>query len=186
MPATDERGHAGGRAPAGHRPVGGVRQPRFSGVAGAELGDAKGDNSRLVKKVEVDEEGVRIVYRVRPSPFEQGPQHGSLLHCWGRALVSMRKTLAGKLGSFHDGPRLRTRACRPNDMVEFSGISRKCAERSQFPSVLKPGSTTTFMRFPGNLRGRTKPIASEQRLLGAGRSSRGNDCTRGNGAWGHL
>ena len=38
----------------------------------------------LVRKVEVDEEGVRIVYRVRPSPFEQGPQHGSLLHCWGR------------------------------------------------------------------------------------------------------
>ncbi len=43
----------------------------------------------LVRKVEVDEEGVRIVYRVRPSPFEQGPQHGSLLHCWGRDYCSI-------------------------------------------------------------------------------------------------
>ena len=38
----------------------------------------------LVKKVEVDEQEVRIVYRVSPSPFEGGPQQGSLQHCWGR------------------------------------------------------------------------------------------------------
>jgi site-specific DNA recombinase len=40
----------------------------------------------LVKKVEVDEQEVRIVYRVSPFPFERGPQQGSLLHCWGRDL----------------------------------------------------------------------------------------------------
>jgi site-specific DNA recombinase len=28
----------------------------------------------LVKKVEVDEQEVRIVYRVSPSPFERGPR----------------------------------------------------------------------------------------------------------------
>ena len=39
----------------------------------------------LVKKVEIDEQEVRIVYRVSPSPFEGGPQQGSLQHCWGRA-----------------------------------------------------------------------------------------------------
>src|SRR4051794_15953990 len=39
----------------------------------------------LVKKVEVDEQEVRIVYRVSPSPFERGPQQGSSQHCWGRA-----------------------------------------------------------------------------------------------------
>ena len=38
----------------------------------------------LVKKVEIDEQEVRIVYRVSPSPFEGGPQQGSLQHCWGR------------------------------------------------------------------------------------------------------
>jgi hypothetical protein len=40
----------------------------------------------LVKRVEVDEQEVRIVYRVSPSPFEGRPQQGSLLHCWGRVL----------------------------------------------------------------------------------------------------
>ncbi len=38
----------------------------------------------LVKKVEVDETEIRIVYRVSPSPFERGPQQGRLQHCWGR------------------------------------------------------------------------------------------------------
>jgi site-specific DNA recombinase len=38
----------------------------------------------LVKKVEVDEQEVRIVYRVSPSPFEGGPQQSRLQHCWGR------------------------------------------------------------------------------------------------------
>ena len=47
----------------------------------------------LVRKVEVDEEGVRIVYQLRPSPFEQGPQHGSLLHCWGRELAPVGESL---------------------------------------------------------------------------------------------
>jgi site-specific DNA recombinase len=40
----------------------------------------------LVKKVEVDEEEVRIVYRVSPSPFEGRPQRGRSQHCWGRDL----------------------------------------------------------------------------------------------------
>src|SRR3954452_18412836 len=40
----------------------------------------------LVKQVEVDEEEIRIVYRVSPSPFEGGPQQGRSQHCWGRYL----------------------------------------------------------------------------------------------------
>src|SRR5512135_1549644 len=39
----------------------------------------------LVKQVEIDEQEVRIVYRVSPSPFEGGPQQGRSQHCWGRA-----------------------------------------------------------------------------------------------------
>ena len=44
----------------------------------------------LVKRVEVDEQEVRIVYRVSPSPFEGRPQQGSLLHCWGRDRCPLR------------------------------------------------------------------------------------------------
>jgi site-specific DNA recombinase len=44
----------------------------------------------LVKKVEIDEQEVRIVYRVTPSPFEGGPQQGSLQHCWGREAGPLR------------------------------------------------------------------------------------------------
>src|SRR5512142_2486259 len=44
----------------------------------------------LVKKVEVDEQEVRIVYRVGPSPFEGGPQQGHSQHCWGLGHRALR------------------------------------------------------------------------------------------------
>ena len=55
----------------------------------------------LVKQVEIDEEEVRIVYRVSPSPFEGGPQQGSSQHCWGRDYSTLRRPLLGSsdLGS---------------------------------------------------------------------------------------
>ena len=49
----------------------------------------------LVKKVEINEREVRIVYRVSPSPFEGGPQQGYLQHCWGRANATLRCSLFG-------------------------------------------------------------------------------------------
>ena len=52
----------------------------------------------LVKKVEVDEQEVRIVYRVSPSPFEGRPQQGRLQRCWGRAFP-----LTGERGTGRDG-----------------------------------------------------------------------------------
>ena len=45
----------------------------------------------LVKQVEIDEQEVRIVYRVSPSPFERGPQQGCLQHCWGRGFTAARE-----------------------------------------------------------------------------------------------
>jgi site-specific DNA recombinase len=36
----------------------------------------------LVRQVEVEEGEVRIVYRISPSPFEDGPQQDRLQHCW--------------------------------------------------------------------------------------------------------
>ncbi len=38
----------------------------------------------LVKRVEIDDQEIRIVYRVSPSPFENRPQQGLSQHCWGR------------------------------------------------------------------------------------------------------
>jgi site-specific DNA recombinase len=61
----------------------------FARRVSQELQEPNSDTRRevvraLVKRVEVDEQEVRIVYRVSPSPFERRPQQGSLLHCWGR------------------------------------------------------------------------------------------------------
>jgi site-specific DNA recombinase len=47
----------------------------------------------LVKQVEIDEQEIRIVYRVSPSPFERRPQQGSLQHCWGREEVALTQLL---------------------------------------------------------------------------------------------
>ena len=49
----------------------------------------------LVKKVEIDEGDVRIVYRVSPLPFDGGPQQGSLQHCWGRHYPALGRTFIG-------------------------------------------------------------------------------------------
>jgi site-specific DNA recombinase len=61
----------------------------FAGRVAKELQEPNRDTRRevvraLVKKVEIDEQEVRIVYRVSPSPFEGGPQQGRSQHCWGR------------------------------------------------------------------------------------------------------
>ena len=69
-----ERGRPGGGTPAGDRPVGGVRQTCFARDCKSRTGRRDGRSfGRLVKKVEIDEQEVRIVYRVSPSPFERRP-----------------------------------------------------------------------------------------------------------------
>jgi hypothetical protein len=62
----------------------------------------------LVKKVEVDDQEVRVVYRVSPSPFERGPKQGNSQHCLGRGYriccdiglsqASMSRFMSGKTG----------------------------------------------------------------------------------------
>ena len=49
----------------------------------------------LVKQVELDEQEVRIVYRVSPPPSERGPQHSDLQRCRGRADPPLRRPLLG-------------------------------------------------------------------------------------------
>ena len=38
----------------------------------------------LVKRVEIDEAQVRVIYRIDPLPFDQGPARGRLQDCWRR------------------------------------------------------------------------------------------------------
>jgi site-specific DNA recombinase len=47
----------------------------------------------LVKQVEIDEDEVRLVYLVSPSPFEGGPQQASWQHCWGRQCPTLPQNL---------------------------------------------------------------------------------------------
>jgi hypothetical protein len=44
----------------------------------------------LVRRVEIDEQEVRIVYRVSPTPVEGRPQQGCSQHCWGRGHRALR------------------------------------------------------------------------------------------------
>src|SRR4051812_16284809 len=50
----------------------------------------------LVKRVEIDEREVRIVYRVSPSPSEGSPQQGRSQHCWGRERAALRDPLISR------------------------------------------------------------------------------------------
>ena len=47
----------------------------------------------LVKRVEVDKENIRIVYKVPAHPFAKGPQRGILHDCGGRLCARAEKTL---------------------------------------------------------------------------------------------
>ena len=49
----------------------------------------------LIKQVEIGEAEVRIVYRVSPSPFDGGPQQGSLQHCLGRHHSALGRAVVG-------------------------------------------------------------------------------------------
>jgi site-specific DNA recombinase len=45
----------------------------------------------LVKQVEVDQEEVRVMYRVNPSPFDPAPERGLLQDCWRRDHRPLRR-----------------------------------------------------------------------------------------------
>jgi site-specific DNA recombinase len=47
----------------------------------------------LVKQIEVDDEVVRVVYRVTPPPFVQAPEKGLLQHCLRREIPTLRSSL---------------------------------------------------------------------------------------------
>jgi site-specific DNA recombinase len=65
------------------------RLQEFADRIKADLAEADWSTRReiiraLVKRVEIDEQEVRVVYRVSFSPFAESPQGGSLPDCWRR------------------------------------------------------------------------------------------------------
>jgi site-specific DNA recombinase len=67
----------------------------------------------LVRQVEIEEGEVRIVYRLGPSPFENGPQQDRLQHCWGRDFAVAGEHRAQSSGLATPPGRLSLRAvCR--------------------------------------------------------------------------
>jgi len=60
-----------------------------SGLEEADWGTQREIVRSLVKRVEVDEDNVQVVYRVDPRPFVEGPSGGqSWQDCWRRAFTS--------------------------------------------------------------------------------------------------
>src|SRR5262249_36777509 len=68
------------------------------GLEGADWSTRREIIRALVKRVEVDENEARIVYRVSPSPFEDRPQQALLQHCWGRSCASRPLSRSGQAG----------------------------------------------------------------------------------------
>src|SRR3954463_1733859 len=86
----------------------------------------------LVKRVEVDEQEVRIVYRVSPSPFEGSPQQGRSQHCWGRGLTLARESLHALCLRSLDEPDLSGHPVR--------ALCRRCDHSRQGPGPSGAGA----------------------------------------------
>jgi len=52
----------------------------------------------LVKRIEIDRQHVRVIYKVGPSPFVLGPDRGRLQDCWRRALTAAEQHPARRVG----------------------------------------------------------------------------------------
>jgi site-specific DNA recombinase len=46
----------------------------------------------MVKRVEINKENVRVVYKVSPSPFTDSPERGIMQHCWKRDHSALRRS----------------------------------------------------------------------------------------------
>ncbi|MHC4696268.1 MAG: hypothetical protein ACYTFA_05965 [Planctomycetota bacterium] len=52
----------------------------------------------LVKRVEIDEESVRVVYRVAPAPSTNDPTGAIMQHCWRGDVTAAFESAVGRLG----------------------------------------------------------------------------------------
>ncbi len=89
----------------------------FAEQVNESLTQANGQQRReilraLVKRVEVENETVRIVYKVPPRPFAKGPQGGLLQHCWGRGRNATHPPADGLGSATREAPARNGNAAR--------------------------------------------------------------------------
>jgi hypothetical protein len=100
----------------------------------------------LVKKVEIDEQEVRIVYRVSPSPFEGGPQQGSSQHCWGRDDPALRCAVRG------GEPSMLLQEARFQPLSQQSGVHGDVRHQPGVADAIKAGFDIPFQNPLGTVR----------------------------------
>ena len=61
-----------------------------SGLKDADWNTRRDVIRALVKRVEIGKEAVRVIYRISPAPFDQGPHGGRSQHCWRRGDSALR------------------------------------------------------------------------------------------------
>jgi site-specific DNA recombinase len=83
-----------------------------TGLAEADWSTRRAIIRALVKRIEIGPEEIRVVYRVSPPPFVEGPQGGTLQHC-GRVLEAPLVKVAGAGGVVMGVPALRVRVRQP-------------------------------------------------------------------------
>jgi site-specific DNA recombinase len=66
----------------------------------------------LIKQVEVSEDGIRVVYKVQPCPFEAGPERGHSQHCWRGGVAVVGEPVYASLHSGLEGAGTRGSAER--------------------------------------------------------------------------
>src|SRR5262249_40909255 len=57
----------------------------------------------LIKQVEVGKEAIRVVYKVNPSPFDQGPGRGRSQDCWRGDQPAIVQCLPERTGQVRRG-----------------------------------------------------------------------------------
>src|SRR3954464_16026293 len=103
----------------------------------------------LVKRVEVDEQEVRIVYRVSPSPFEESPQQGRSQHCWGRDVPVTGEHLYASLRPRLEDPGTRAAVERLDRQL----CGRSCARQCVFEMRVGPSEPVCGGRLQTTLSG---------------------------------
>ncbi len=73
----------------------------------------------LVKRVEVDEEEVRVVYKVDSLPFHEGPEGGRLQDCWRRCVAAAGESVYAAVRAGLEGP--GARAASPSADCQLRG-----------------------------------------------------------------
>ena len=74
------------------------------GLEGADWTTRRAIIRAVVKRVEIDEQEVRVIYKITPDPVKQDQQGNSLQHCWGRDYTPLRRSPfgIGQAATLHD------------------------------------------------------------------------------------